>query len=203
MDRPVVPDYWNHNVHYQPLILAAVPAGCGAALDVGCGDGLLVRRLAPLCRQVTGIDPDAAMIRLARQRSRDYPHVGYVEQDFRNEPYRPGSFDFICSVTAVHHMNFSAALTRMRELARPGGCVAVVGLARDASPADLARGVVAAPVNRVLRMIHGESSPGAPIAAPDMSWDQVRAAARDLLPGVSYRRHLLWRYSLVWRKPVL
>jgi len=29
-------DYWNHNVHYQPVILGAVPAGCGAALEVGC-----------------------------------------------------------------------------------------------------------------------------------------------------------------------
>jgi hypothetical protein len=32
---------WNHNVHYQPVVLQAVPAGCGAALEVGCGDGLL------------------------------------------------------------------------------------------------------------------------------------------------------------------
>ena len=32
-------DYWNHNVHYQPVILDAVPEGCGAAVDVGCGDG--------------------------------------------------------------------------------------------------------------------------------------------------------------------
>jgi hypothetical protein len=30
-----------------------------------------------------------------------------------------------------------------------------------------------------------------------MTW----AAARSLLPGVRYRRHLLWRYSLLWRKP--
>jgi hypothetical protein len=34
-------DYWNHNVHYQPAILAAVPANCGQALEVGCGDGML------------------------------------------------------------------------------------------------------------------------------------------------------------------
>jgi len=32
--------------------------------------------------------------------------------------------------------------------------------------------------------------------------EQVRAAAaRRLLPGVRYRRHLLWRYSLLWSKP--
>jgi hypothetical protein len=27
--------YWNHNVHYQPVILNAVPPGCRTALDVG------------------------------------------------------------------------------------------------------------------------------------------------------------------------
>jgi hypothetical protein len=43
---------WNHNVHYQPVILNAVPAGCGPALDVGCGDGLLARRLAERCAEV-------------------------------------------------------------------------------------------------------------------------------------------------------
>ena len=25
--------------------------------------------------------------------------------------------------------------------------------------------------------------------------------ARRLLPGARYRRHLLWRYSLLWAKP--
>jgi hypothetical protein len=39
-------EYWNHNVHYQPVILDAVPDGCGAALEVGCADGMLARRLA-------------------------------------------------------------------------------------------------------------------------------------------------------------
>ena len=34
-----------------------------------------------------------------------------------------------------------------------------------------------------------------------MSWREVRAAAAAALPGVRYRRHLLWRYSLLWQKP--
>jgi hypothetical protein len=36
---------------------------------------------------------------------------------------------------------------------------------------------------------------------PDMTWAQVRKSAARLLPGARYRRHLLWRYSLVWTKP--
>jgi hypothetical protein len=36
---------------------------------------------------------------------------------------------------------------------------------------------------------------------PEMSWGQVRREALRLLPGARFRRHLLWRYSLSWRKP--
>ncbi len=45
-------DYWNHDVHYQPVILNAVPPGCGPALEVGCGDGMLACRLAERCAEV-------------------------------------------------------------------------------------------------------------------------------------------------------
>ena len=55
-------EYWNHNVHYQPVILRAVPPRCGPALDVGCGDGMLACRLAERCTEVTGIDRDDRMM---------------------------------------------------------------------------------------------------------------------------------------------
>ena len=47
----------------------------------------------------------------------------------------------------------------------------------------------------------GEGASGAPIMDPDMSWSQVRKAAVRALPGARYRRHLLWRYSVIWTKP--
>ena len=62
----VADEYWNHNVHYQRVILGAVPEGCGAAIDVGCGDGLLVRKLAGRCAAVTGIDRDGPILDRAR-----------------------------------------------------------------------------------------------------------------------------------------
>jgi 2-polyprenyl-3-methyl-5-hydroxy-6-metoxy-1,4-benzoquinol methylase len=66
-------EYWNHNVHYQRVILDAVPAGCGAAVDVGCGDGLLARKLAARCAAVTGIDQDERIIDVATERGRTVP----------------------------------------------------------------------------------------------------------------------------------
>ena len=111
------------------------------------------------------------------------------------------SFDFVCANTSLHHMDFAAALTAMARVLRPGGRLAVIGLASDSSPADFVASAAGAPVNLFYRAVYHEGNSGAPIKGPDMTWGQVRATAKTLLPAVRYRRHLLWRYSLRWQKP--
>jgi ubiquinone/menaquinone biosynthesis C-methylase UbiE len=193
-------DYWNHNVHYQPVILNAVPDGCGAALEVGCGDGLLAGRLAQRAGEVTAIDRDAEMIALARERAPG-TRVRFVQADFLACPVEAASYDFACANTVLHHMDFAAALAAMARALRPGGRLAVVGLAANGSPVDYLIGAPGVPANWIYRALRGEGGSGAPVKDPEMTWAEVHATARDVLPGVRYRRHLLWRYSLRWRKP--
>jgi ubiquinone/menaquinone biosynthesis C-methylase UbiE len=197
-------DYWNHNVHYQPVILNAVPPRCGAALDVGCGDGLLACKLAARCRHVTGIDADSRMVALARERARhavgvNGGNVAFVQGDFREYPFAESSFDFVCANTSVHHMGTEAALAAMARVLRPGGRLAVLGLGRGNSGLD----VIAIPLNQYYQRTRGEGHPGDPKLPPDVTWAQVREIAARVLPGARYRRHLLWRYSLSWEKPRL
>lgn len=83
-----MPDpYWNHNVHYHHLVLDAVPDGCREALDVGCGDGLLARKLSEKAAFVTGVDRSPEMIRQARGRLREH-HVPGGGLPGRNRPTR-------------------------------------------------------------------------------------------------------------------
>jgi len=136
------PDRWNHNIHYHPLILAAVPAGCARALDVGCGEGMLAWELSRLGPRVLAIDRDEPSIALAKRHHADSGSgagtaVEYVCGDFLDYDLEPASFDFIASVAALHHMDARAALGRMRELLRPGGTLAIVGCARGITLADL------------------------------------------------------------------
>ena len=196
-------EYWNHNVHYQPVILDAVPPGCGSALDVGCGDGLLATRLASRCGSVTGVDRDARMIALARERAQEASagSVTFVEADFLAHPFREGEFDFVSANTVIHHMGTEAALRAMARVLRPGGRLAVVGLGAYGTPADILPDLIAIPLNRHYIRTRGEGYPGDPKLPPDLTWGKVRRTARRVLPGVRYRRHLLWRYSLIWDKP--
>ena len=190
--------YWNHNVHYQPVILGEVPPGCESAIDVGCGDGMLAGQLAARGTAVTGIDRDERMIGLARSR---VPDATFLAEDFMAYPFREESFGFACANTALHHMDFAAALAKMARILRPGGRLAVVGVADHGSPADWLMDAASIPVNYYYKLTRREGTSGAPVMDPDMTWAQVRATAERVLPGVRYRRHLLWRYSLRWAKP--
>ncbi|WP_242903277.1 class I SAM-dependent methyltransferase [Actinomadura terrae] len=202
MRRSDLSPYWNTNVARHPGILRAVPEGCGDALDVGCGDGLLVRKLVGKAKRVTGVDSSSMMIERARELAAGEPDVSFLEGDFLTLDLPVEGYDFVCSVSTIHHMDFEAALTRMRELLRPGGTLVVVGLARERSPGEWATAVAAAPAVRVIKVLRRAHGPeGMPVADPQMSYGQVRAAARRLLPGMRYRRHMLRRYSLTWGKP--
>lgn len=192
---------WNHNIHYWPVVLEAAPTPCERALDVGCGEGLLSRALLARARHVTGIDRDAASIAAARRGGS--AGIDLVLGDFLTHPFPARSFDLVASVAALHHMDSAAALSRMRELLRPGGVLAVVGLARGRYPRDWPREILAAVADHAikLRRTHWEST--APtIWPPPETYAEVGAVAARVLPGARVRRRLLWRYTLVWTKPV-
>ncbi|TCC12001.1 class I SAM-dependent methyltransferase [Kribbella soli] len=188
---------WNHNIHYHPQILDAVPHSAERALDIGCGEGMLARKLRRVVPKVTGIDLDTPSLELARSHGDD---IEYVHGDFLEHPLEPASYDVIGSVATLHHVDARTGLLRMRELLRPGGVLVVVGLART-TPRDLpysAAGLAAAYAHRAVKG-HWEH-PSPTVWPPPVTFPEMRDLATELLPGSTYRRHLLFRYSITWRK---
>jgi 2-polyprenyl-3-methyl-5-hydroxy-6-metoxy-1,4-benzoquinol methylase len=191
---------WNHNIHYHRLILDSVPAGARDALDVGCGEGMLARRLRRVVPNVMGIDLDQPSIDLAKGHS-PADGIDYRCGDFLTYPFAPESFDVIASVATVHHMDAAGALTRMRELLRPGGTLSVVGLARSRLPAELPIEVAAALTDTIYRLTKSHwEHPSPTVWPPPQTYAGMRCLAARLLPDARYRRHLLWRYSIIWTK---
>ena len=194
--------YWNHNVHYHPVVLAAVPDGCRAALDVGCGDGLLARKLAQKAESVTGVDRSPEMIRLAREQTP--ANVTFHEGDYVDTETLPeGKYEFVSAVAVVHHTRFEDAVQGLVRLLAPGGRLVIVGMAYNHTALDWVISGCGLPASLLnARLRGGKRGPAdMPVKDSAMHWAEARKAAHRLLPGCRFRRRLLWRYTAVWDKP--
>lgn len=192
---------WNANTHYHSLVLEALPPGTSRVLDVGCGDGVLSADLLDAgVRHVIALDIDRSVLLRAQAR-----HAGraieWMHGDVLQVPFEPDSFDAVVSVAALHHMDANRSLERFAQLVRPGGSVVVVGLAASAW-SDLPMEAVAIAARQLLSLAHRRWDHSAPVCwPPSLTYGAMKAVSARTLPGVRYRRHLLGRYSLVWRRP--
>jgi SAM-dependent methyltransferase len=128
---PGYEDGWLGRLHHEiagrtaGLALACVPAP-RRILDVGCGTGYLLRRLAalaPEAAELAGIDASPAMIEVAGAASADDRlrfSVGTAEQ----LPFPAGTFDLVVSTTSFDHWaDQQAGLAECARVMAPGGCL--------------------------------------------------------------------------------
>ena len=192
-------DYWNHNTAYHPWLVAIAAEHRGDVLDIGCGDGLLAQRLAPVSRSVTGIDPDPAAIGRASDRLASVPHVTVSYGDFQD--YEPGAhrFDLITFVASLHHMDLRASLVKARGLLTPTGEIAVVGCCANKTVRDWVWSAMCVPAARIGSWLHSETRKiGVKVRDPQDGLDDIRSTVDVVLPGASVRRALYYRYLLRW-----
>ena len=192
---------WNHNIHYHDIVLRSVPLSCRRALDVGCGQGLLARRLAERCEEVIGLDIDHDTLVSAKAANHSESRVTFIEGDVMTYPLPDNSFDLITAVAALHHLPLRPALARLQRLLRPGGILAVIGLYRAHSVEDRVLAAIAFPSSWILRCLRSHEGVAAPVADPRETFHEIRTVCNAMLPGAVLRRRLLFRYSLIWRKP--
>src|SRR5438132_4947883 len=100
------------------------PNGDERALDVGTGAGTLALALAPLVREVVGVDAVPEL--LERARASAPANVTFVEGDATSLPFEAGSFDLVCCRRTLHHVaRAELVVAQLARVAKPGGRVFV------------------------------------------------------------------------------
>jgi SAM-dependent methyltransferase len=143
------------------------------------------------------------MLARARELSTGVVGLEFSGGDFAGCALPPASFDFVCFLASLHHMDQEAALRKARGLLRPGGRLVVVGLARSANLwEEVLSGLCVPPAwFGGLRPENAGTPEGMPVHDPGLGWGETRALARRVLPGARFRRRLYFRYSLRWTNP--
>ena len=88
-------------------------------LEVGCGTGLVLARIAGFARRAQGIDLSPGMLEKARARGLDV-----VEGSATALPFPDASFDVTCAFKVLAHIpDIERALSEMARVTRPRGTI--------------------------------------------------------------------------------
>lgn len=227
------PDGAIHNEHYHNFLLRRLPSNCHDVLEIGCGTGTFARRLAEHSDHVLALDLSPEMIRIARERSAQFPdtdspntkvpniespNIEFELADVLERPLPVASFDCIATIATLHHLPFAEVLLKMKQALKPGGVLLVLDLFEPARISDsLLSGLsdsllnlLALPASAGLRLIHhGRLLPRREVrdawAAHEVhdlypTMKEVHTLCARILPGAKIKKHLLWRYSIIWMK---
>jgi ubiquinone/menaquinone biosynthesis C-methylase UbiE len=205
---------WDHNSHYHPFLLKQLPERLAEALEIGCGTGDLARLLAKRCERVLAVDLSPRMIEAARARSMEHPNIEYLVADAASCEFPSERFDCVASIATLHHLPLGPMLAKMRDALKPGGTLILLDLYQARTAADRLVGTLAVPASKAIRLAKTGSLTERQSSESRRVWEEhgatdayttlgeVRRACEMELGGANVRRYLLWRYTLVWRKPL-
>lgn len=102
-----------------------------AALDFGCGTGLLTLKIQPFVKMIMGVDTSHGMLNML-QKKIDGPgltNVSTQHVDFEKGERVDGLYDLIISSMVLHHISDTAALFKVwRNLLQPNGQICFADL---------------------------------------------------------------------------
>jgi SAM-dependent methyltransferase len=206
----VSPEGSTHNSHYHNFLLRQLDPICHAALEVGCGKGEFSRRLAARSDRVLALDLSPEMIRIARAHSAHLTNIEFQIADVMWQNLPPESFDCIATIATLHHLPLREALLKLKSALKPGGVLLILDLFKAAGVTDALLNPLALFVSVGLRLIrNGRLRPSRDVRAAWAAHERhdvyptikdMHSLCAEILPGAEIKKHLLWRYSVVWRK---
>jgi ubiquinone/menaquinone biosynthesis C-methylase UbiE len=101
-----------------------VLSGDERALDVGTGAGTLALALAPLVREVVGVDAVPELLDAARANAP--PNATFVEGDATSLPFESFSFDLAATRRTLHHVaRPELVVAELVRVTKPGGAIII------------------------------------------------------------------------------
>lgn len=106
----------------ERLLAVAAQRSSERALDLGCGVGHTLRRIAPLVSFAVGADATLEMMQAGRASVVTAANTAFAQTDASTLPFADTTFDLVTCRLAAHHFHDGASAFReVARVLRPGG----------------------------------------------------------------------------------
>lgn len=109
----------------QAILLAILGRQPERVLDLGCGEGWLLRALAERGIDATGVDGDASLVAAAQAAGSTPVYQAKYAQLASGEVDIGRNYDLICANFALLHQDIIPLLAALRTLLSPGGALVI------------------------------------------------------------------------------
>jgi len=120
----------------QAILLAVMGRQPEHVLDLGCGEGWLLRALAERGIKAVGVDGDATLVEAARAAGASPVHLASYEALVEAKVNVGHDYDLICANFALLHQDIIPLLAAMNALLAPGGSLVIQTLHPWTAAAD-------------------------------------------------------------------
>lgn len=120
-NSPSIKEYFTARI--TPYILPE-----NKVLDVGCGCGVFLPILAPMCRHLSGLDISPDMLKESINVLHQFKcvNVSVINSSAEKMPFAANEFDVIVLVDVIHHVSDpEAVISEIRRVIRPKGKILI------------------------------------------------------------------------------
>ncbi len=97
-------------------------------LDIGCGNGALLKEFAPKIAKGVGVDSSANLLSHAKSLNQNNIHVEFTKINSPKLPFTDNSFDVITSLLSFRYLDWDLMIEEINRVLKPNGKLIIVDM---------------------------------------------------------------------------
>lgn len=97
-------------------------------LDLGCGNGALLKELAGRISKGVGTDISENLLKLAREHNKENRHITFEKLDGPELPFEDNEFDVVISMLSFRYLDWDPVMTEINRVLKPDGKLLIIDM---------------------------------------------------------------------------